>query len=117
MISANSGIPHHGIRLFSIDIGCGRGAGVISGCQTGSQRRAEFQRIAEVGADTQECSVHQRGTVLGLVCFRIPFSAVLPHGSRFRTLMKVISSLVFQLHFVFHSRLFLLQNNTNDKMY
>ena len=90
--------------------------GVSSGRQIGSQRRPEFQRIAEVGAETQECSVHQRGTVLGLDCFRIPFPAVLPHGSRFRTLMKIISSLVFQLPFVFHPRLFLLQMNTNQLM-
>ena len=71
-----------------------------SGRQIGSQRRPEFQRIAEVGADTQECSVHRRGTVMGLDCFRIPFPAVLRHGSRLRTLMKIISSLVFQLHII-----------------
>ena len=87
-----------------------------SGRQIGLQIRPEFQRIAEVGADTQECSVHQRGTVLGLDCVRIQFSAVLPHGSRFRTLMKIISCLVFQLPFVLHPRLFLLQMNTNQLM-
>ena len=103
-------------HIFTVGVDFEGGVGVSSGRQIGSQIRPEFQRIAEVGADTQECSVHQRGTFLGLDCFMIPFSSVLPHGSRFRTLMKIISSLVSQLPFVFHPRLFLLQMNTNQLM-
>ena len=110
-----SEIIHNEIRLFSIDIGCGRGAGVISGYQIGSQRRPEFQRIAEVGADTQECSVHQRGTLLGSDCFMIPFSSVLPHGSRFRTLNEDYFLPSIPVAFCFHSRSFPLSINI-DKM-